>query len=212
MIDDAFVNLGYINRLANWCEGLSGDTSTWNGWNAQAIRHMVERLWSVIEISLCRCTDCGSVMALNAKYCPQCGQCVSSKKAAVFDGLATAAKQAFLEFDGIDDETETVFPSGGIYIYFHSTEGYKIGQAENVPRRMLKHQCSAPSLDLLHVIETSDLDWTERFIHKRYAHRRRHTNHEYFDLTYSDLSWLFSVKVLEPPRSHDAQMSLLDLL
>lgn len=111
-------------------------------------------------------------------------------------------------------ENEPTFPSSGIYIYHHPYEGYKIGKAENVFRRMVKHLCSAPASELLYVIESSDINWAERFIQSRYDHRRRHANHEYFDLTLDDLAWLFSIKVLEPPRMGDlgAQLSLLDLL
>jgi hypothetical protein len=105
-----------------------------------------------------------------------------------------------------------IFPVTGIYIYHHPYEGYKIGKAEIVPRRIAKHTCAAPSLTLLHVIETSDLDWCERFLHERYRHCRKYPNHEYFDLAIEDLHWLFSIKVLEPPRSEATQHSLLDLL
>lgn len=107
---------------------------------------------------------------------------------------------------------EPIFANFGIYIYYHPYEGYKIGKAENVIRRMVKHECSAPSLELLHVIETSDLDWCERFLHQRYARQRIYSNHEYFNLHYFDLHWLLSVKVLDPPRTEAQQHSLLDLL
>lgn len=107
---------------------------------------------------------------------------------------------------------EPVFPNYGIYVYYHPYEGYKIGQAENVMRRMSKHECSAPSSELLHVIETSDLDWCEGFLHGKFQRQRKFANHEYFDLSRYDLHWLFSIKVLERPKSIANQMSLLDLL
>lgn len=110
------------------------------------------------------------------------------------------------------DLEEVAFPATGIYIYHHPYEGYKVGQAENVPRRMDKHWTSAPSSTLLHVIETSNLDWCERFIHKRYDRQRRHDNREYFDLNSKHLAWIFSIDELEQPKSIGDQMSLLELL
>ena len=113
-----------------------------------------------------------------------------------------------------DAPEDVIFPTTGIYIYYHPYEGYKIGQAENIPRRMEKHYCSAPSAKLLHVIETSDLDWCERFIHneRHIKPTRRRSNHEYFDLDGSHLLWLFSIDELNRPKSIGDQLSLLDLL
>lgn len=110
------------------------------------------------------------------------------------------------------DYEDVIFPSTGIYIYFHPYEGYKIGQAENISRRMDKHWCSAPAAKLLHVIETNDLDWCEKFIHDRFYRWRRHSNHEYFDLTSEHLAWLFGIEVLNKPKTLVDQHSLLDLL
>lgn len=205
--------LGYI-RLTEWCDGL-GTGVSWEGWGSHAVSHIMERMWAIQEICLSRCNRCSSIAPLDAKYCPQCGNYMLDTKLEMYSewrALATSSLDEYVKGEGGEVPTEEVFPTHGVYIYYHSIEGYKIGQAENVPRRLLKHECSAPSLELLHVIETSDLDWAEKFIHNKYARRRRASNHEYFDLTFGDLAWLFSVRVLEPPRTHDAQMSLLDLL
>lgn len=110
------------------------------------------------------------------------------------------------------DTEEVAFPSTGIYIYYHPYEGYKIGLAENVPRRIDQHRCAAPSLEVLHVIETANLDWCERFIHGKFARWRKQRNHEYFDLHWIHLSWLFGIDVLNPPKSMGDQLSLLELL
>ncbi len=201
-----------IVRVAKWCEGLGGmdDVLTWGDWYESAALHMIGRMYDVIRIDLCRCPHCDAISSITARYCSQCAWDMSEQKTQFLGELRQQVEQVV---DGLpNNERIDVLPSCGVYVYYHPTEEYKIGQAENIPRRMLKHECSAPSLELLHVIETSDLDWTERFIHKRYAHRRRASNHEYFDLTYGDLAWLFSVKVLNPPTTLDAQMSLLDLL
>lgn len=128
----------------------------------------------------------------------------------VYDDLTDGDPEKAKEI--LDQKIEDAFPAYGIYIYHHPHEGYKIGKAENVTRRMAKHLCSAPSSVLLHVIETSDLDWCERFLHDRFRHRRIYSNHEYFNLTLEDILWLFSIRVLEPPRSEATQHSLLDLL
>lgn len=101
-------------------------------------------------------------------------------------------------------------PMTGIYIYFHAAEKYKIGKAENISRRIAQHMTTAPSLRLIHVIETTNLDWCEGFLHRKFAHKR--LKGEYFDLGIDDLMWLCSLKVMPKPSSISAQLSLLDFL
>jgi len=199
-------------------------------YNKYAGKHMVD-LATVIAFQNCIdvCEQCRYVTRHPDKYCSRCGawlEEIKNRKSNALIKILRGDNSGWLDLGmqvpDIDrsplseqekmDREDFIFPSTGIYIYFHPHEGYKIGQAENVLRRMEKHLCSAPSSELLHVIETSDLNWCERFLHNKFRHRRIHDNHEYFWLTIDDLDWLFSIKVLEPPRNIDAQMSLLDLL
>lgn len=183
-------------------------------WNHIAGGHIIDRWVARVIEAVCTCPDCGVTSPLRANYCIGCGCDVGGAKKIK---LAEVLQDIQSLSGGLSDEQkkqkfEHVFPSMGIYIYYHPYEKYKIGQAEIVARRISKHECAAPSLVLLHVIETSDLNWCERFLHNKFRHCRIHANHEYFNLDEDDLDWLFSIKVLEPPRTLDAQLSLLDLL
>jgi len=135
-------------------------------------------------------------------------QVIKSRSVCGYVDRYNAAHELAIEIQ----ENEPIFPNYGVYIYYHPYEGYKIGQAENIVRRMAKHACSAPSSELLHVIETPDMDWCEGFLHNKFQRQRKFANHEYFDLSYRDLHWLFSIAFLERPKSIANQLSLLDLL
>jgi len=186
-------------------------------WNKYVLVHLCRRHREMVKnLRMGRCDACRLVTHPDAKYCERCGSELYVSQDDIGHSIRSFWEASWSVFplleelyEGMGDE---VLPASGVYIYYHPTEGYKIGQAENVPRRLMKHECSAPSLELLHVIETSDLDWAERFVHKKFAHRKRMSNHEYFDLTLSDMVWLFSTRVLNPPRSIGDQLSLLDLI
>lgn len=186
-------------------------------YNHYAGKHILTLILEQLHKVIRTCPQCDEEFPSRANYCPYCGNDIR----AIIEERTERLKKATEELLSLPptltpEEQERkwgyVFPSSGIYIYYHPHEKYKIGKAENVIRRMAKHECSAPSAELLHVIETSDLDWCERFLHERFRHRRIHPNHEYFDLDGNDIRWLFSIKVLDPPRSEAAQLNLLDLL
>lgn len=187
--------------------------------NKYAGKHLVDLALEECLAQAYACDQCGHVTKYRDKYCGDCGHFVEPEKTARIGAIINSLRSISPDTEHVRPTPEQrremdnyVFPVMGIYIYHHPYEGYKIGQAENISRRMGKHLCSAPSSELLHVIETSDLDWCERFLHNKFRQQRIRANHEYFDLSRDDLDWLFSIKVLEPPRTLDAQLSLLDLL
>ncbi len=225
MIDNSLAYLKSLTEILRWSDGLSSlqlardVQSRAKIWGSAAALHIYDRVGVEILRYATRCDNClvPTPPWPPANFCPGCGRMIpEGEQQRRIDDWIAAAKASGVEdeSDEVPRDTDDLFPAYGIYIYYHSIEGYKIGKAENVMRRLLKHECSAPSLELLHVIESSDLGWAERFIHTRFAGRRRVSNHEYFDLTYSDLVWLFGTKVLDPPRmgDTDAQRSFLDLL
>lgn len=184
------------------------------GYNKYARNHLIELAVENVRRAALTCQRCECVAPPGSSYCPMCGfdliphrdECIEAINALSqkLEGMPTLS-------NGMTEGH--VFPTSGIYIYYHPYEKYKIGKGEKiVQRRIPTHQTSAPSLELLHVIETSDLDWCEKFLHERFRHRRIWSNHEYFDLAPEDLLWLFAIKVLEPPRNEVTQHSLLDLL
>ena len=218
MIASQLFNVHRIRHVTNWCNDLPGGfdgagvtvmpVDIWAEWGVRALRHVFDRVQLIRLLRDCDCISCGSLLVrLDSSFCHQCGAVIPEwHKDFILRGFEIITNPTRMA-------QEDVLPSYGVYIYYHDTEGYKIGQAENIPRRMLKHECSAPSLEVLHVIETSNLIWAEKFVHRKFALRRRVSNHEYFDLTYSDLAWIFSTKILNPPPKIAAdQLNMLDLL
>lgn len=89
---------------------------------------------------------------------------------------------AFLQANYICSR-EMILPHSGIYI----------------SNRFRKHLCTAPAAKMLHVIETNDIDWCEKLIHRRFNYCRRVSNHEHFDLDRYDLALLFSCDRVDNP-------------
>lgn len=167
------------------------------------------------------CPNCHAPSAPDAQYCFGCGDFIAGIRIDRHrEWEEEKSRWGWIEeytstddYKSIQAIKETyVFPNSGIYILYHEHEGYKIGQAEDIRKRVDTLRCAAPSLQLLHVIETLDMDWCERFLHDRFRHRRKRRSREYFQLTDQDLMWLFEVFVLEPPRSIADQLSLMELL
>jgi len=186
--------------------------------NPYAFKHMEALLFHDCYTLFVVCHACNLVQNANNKYCPDCGRFVVED---ISEGLERYSKELRTWKEILLSKAKSapsipakyVFPISGVYIYFHPYERYKIGKGEKITqRRIPTHQTTGPSLELLHVIETSDIDWCEHFLHNRFRHRRIWPNREYFDLTKVDLEWLFRIKVLEPPRSEIAQLRLLELL
>lgn len=160
------------------------------------------------------CRQCMSVQEHRNIYCSKCGRWVIDD---ILNGLREYTYHLAKWIEMLESKAATTppqieqpFPIDGVYIYFHPYERYKIGKAVNVLNRMEDHRTSARSLELLHVIKTSDRNWCEGFLQSKY--KRKRIGGEYFDLGMEDLMWLFAVDVLEPPRGIAAQLRLLDLL
>lgn len=186
-----------------------------------AEQHLIDVINARLDRRRGECGNCGAVSERGAKYCFGCGDDDIAGQHERRAALSRASYDAWvLQAQKTDwykpppplSDFPNILPNAGIYVLYHKFEGYKIGQAEDVRRRVETLKCSAPSLQLLHVVETSDMDWCERFLHGRFRHRRKARNREYFRLTTDDLEWLFEINVLEPPKSEFEQLTLLELL
>lgn len=190
--------------------------------NPYADQHLCVITKAMVDRIKGECSNCGAPAGIDAQYCFGCGHFVVDERndlQRTWDDYWTWFQEHNKDWLKSEEmlaaeafRASFVFPNTGVYVLYHKEEGYKIGLAEDVRERVRTLRCAAPSLELLHVVETSDLDWCEHFLHSRYAHRRRRKNREYFNLAKDDLEWLFSIYVLEPPRSIAQQLSLLDLL
>lgn len=193
-----------------------------NGYSPTGGKHLGDLMIRRMINTAIACSNCGKVPDSEDTYCSGCGNYVADN---ILSGMTTAVNNIIeacnspfglnflLTEEQVKLKEEYVPPSCGVYIYYHPYEQYKIGKGEKIlTRRLPTHRCSAPSLELLHVIETADQDWLEVFLHKKFQHRRIRPNHEYFALTEGDLDWLFRIRVLDPPRSIAEQMTLLELL
>ena len=151
-------------------------------------------------------------------YCGHCGHYMlpgrearSEEMKAHIEYVAEKYIKQFMTEDERINQNQFVFPNTGIYIMFNG-EHYKIGKSEDVRQRFQTFSCAELLIELLHVIETSDLTWCERFLHQRYRAKRIRMDREWFTLDQIDLEWLFNQKVIEPPKTIQSQMALLDLL
>lgn len=82
------------------------------------------------------------------------------------------------------------------YIYlFESYDGfYKIGQAKN-PSMRIKEITMPYRPKLIHKMPVSDMDWAEKYLHNKFAHRR--VDGEWFNLSSQDVFWIMSRKTLQ---------------
>ena len=73
---------------------------------------------------------------------------------------------------------------------------YKIGSTIDLEKRLLPLQSFSPvPLEVLTVIECSDIERAEVWLHKKFASCRHHS--EWFDLSASDVEWIMSLTSLE---------------
>jgi hypothetical protein len=88
-------------------------------------------------------------------------------------------------------------PNPGFVYLVGSPDGYcKIGRAKEIHARIAAINLQLPfRVELIHSIETSDMVWAERWLHKKYAHCRM--NGEWFLLTAEDINWIKSLTRLE---------------
>lgn len=86
------------------------------------------------------------------------------------------------------------------WVYVAALEGgYKIGRSRKPETRMrrvaIEYVC--PTVQLLHVIASTDARWAERTLHQRYAAKR--VGREIFALEDEDLDWIRRIGRLDPP-------------
>jgi hypothetical protein len=77
-------------------------------------------------------------------------------------------------------------------VYVLKAEGhphYKIGKTRQFTQRMSAFGIQLPfKVSLVHTLETDDIGWLERFLHKRFESKR--VNGEWFLLNQDDICWL----------------------
>lgn len=76
------------------------------------------------------------------------------------------------------------------FIYLLCGAGYyKIGLSKNVDKRITKIAPKMPfEVELVHTIETDDMEKAERFLHEKFADKR--TKGEWFELDEADMAWI----------------------
>lgn len=84
-------------------------------------------------------------------------------------------------------------------VYLISAVGlnrYKIGSTTDLDKRLLALQSFSPvALEVLAVIECSDIEKAEAWLHTKFASCRHHS--EWFDLSDDDVQWIMSLTSLE---------------
>jgi hypothetical protein len=84
--------------------------------------------------------------------------------------------------------------------YIYLVEGqncYKIGKSVDVPARTRSFGLLLPfKTKLIHFIPTSDMVWSESYLHGTFAHCR--LNGEWFDLSPEEVAWICSLRTIEP--------------
>jgi hypothetical protein len=83
---------------------------------------------------------------------------------------------------------------GYVYLIKSYDDFYKIGQATNPKARVLSFQLPYKP-KLIHTIPVSDMDWSERYLHRRFAGKR--VDGEWFALDSQDVAYIRSLRSLE---------------
>jgi len=79
------------------------------------------------------------------------------------------------------------------YVYLIKSGKYhKIGFTRRNPRTRLKEITTPEGVSLVHVIETSDPEGLEQFLHKEFADKR--AEREWFNLNKEDVKWICEIK------------------
>lgn len=85
--------------------------------------------------------------------------------------------------------------TGYVYLVKSYDEFFKIGQAID-PRQRAKGFQLPYKPKLIHTIPVSDMDWAERYLHRKFAHKR--VDGEWFCLNSQDVAYIKSLTGLEP--------------
>jgi hypothetical protein len=79
------------------------------------------------------------------------------------------------------------------YVYLIKSGKYhKIGLTRRDPRTRLKEITTPEGVSLVHVIETSDPEGLEQFLHNEFADKR--AEREWFNLNEEDIKWICEMK------------------
>lgn len=88
--------------------------------------------------------------------------------------------------------------AGWIYV-LKAGRNYKIGKTITLNQRMAQLRIQLPEKpEIVHTIESNDIDWVERHWHKHFASKRR--NGEWFRLTPDDVDELKAIKRMDVER------------
>lgn len=85
--------------------------------------------------------------------------------------------------------------SGYVYLMKSYDDFYKIGQAISPRQRLLTIQLPYKP-KLIHSIPVSDMDWAEKYLHRKFAEKR--ADGEWFVLDSRDVAYIKSLTSLEP--------------
>lgn len=91
---------------------------------------------------------------------------------------------------------------GYVYLVKSYDDFYKIGQARDPISRIRGLQLPYRP-KLIHTIWVSDMNWAERHLHTKYAHRR--VDGEWFVLDGSEVAYIKSLRTLEPPSAGESE-------
>ena len=79
------------------------------------------------------------------------------------------------------------------YVYLIKSGDYhKIGLTRRNPRTRLKELTTPEGVSLVHVIETTDPEGCEKFLHEEFKHQR--AEREWFKLDKEDVEWIKQIK------------------
>lgn len=84
--------------------------------------------------------------------------------------------------------------TGYVYLIKSYDDFYKIGQAIN-PRERLKGLQLPYKPKLIHTIPVDDMDWSERYLHRKFSHKR--VDGEWFVLDGKDVAYIKSLTSLD---------------
>jgi len=194
--------------------------------NPIAYKHLTKVFYQTQFFVDCCCRDCNRLVPVESRFCPYCGERLDINGR----GRAYTYDSDWIDrvVSGLDDAEkyareygQFIFPKEGIYIIYckdsfdpvSSPHCYKIGLSDNIQRRINNLSTGNPyNLELVHVIQTDDINWAEGFIHDRLAKHRITADREWFRLGLEELKWLFYIPRLDRPKSFVNQQAILDLL
>jgi hypothetical protein len=85
--------------------------------------------------------------------------------------------------------------NGYVYLIKSYDDFFKIGQAINPRTRLAGFQMPYKP-KIIHTIPVTDMDWSERYLHRKFAHKR--VDGEWFVLDSKDVAYIKSLTSLEP--------------